>query len=62
VLDDGEALFPPHSVKDVALYCGWYSLRNYVPGMDSARGVGFHIASAELVNLHNPTRRVGPRR
>ncbi len=54
VLDDAEPVFPPHSVKNVALYCGWYSLRNYVPGMDFKPGaVGFHIASSELVNLHN---------
>lgn len=54
VLDDAEPLFPPHSVKDVGLYCGWYSLRTYVPGMDFKPGaVGFHIASSELVNLHN---------
>lgn len=54
VLDDREPVFPKGSVKDVALYCGWYSLRNYVPGMVFNRGaVAFHIASSELVNLHN---------
>ena len=55
VLDDKEPVFAEHAVKDVALYCGWYSLRKYVPGMRFNPGaVGFHIASAELVSLHRP--------
>ena len=55
VLDDKEALFPKDSVKDVALYNGWYSLRHYVPGMKFNPGaVGFHVASSELVALHHP--------
>ncbi len=57
-LDDKEALFSPGSVKNVALYCGWYSLRNYVPGCQFNRGaVGFHIASSELVSLRTPRER-----
>jgi len=55
-LDDEEPVLPPHSQKDVALYCGWYSLRHYVPCCDFNPGaVGFHVASFELVTLHNPT-------
>jgi uncharacterized protein (TIGR03790 family) len=55
VLDDQEPVFAKGAVKDVAIYCGWYSLRNYVPGMQFQPGaVGFHIASSELVALHNP--------
>ena len=55
VLDDNERVFAPGSVKDTAIYCGWYSLRNYVPGMVFTSGaVGYHIASGELANLHNP--------
>lgn len=55
VLDDQEALIPKGTHKNVAIYCGWYSLRRYVAGMAFNRGaVGFHIASSELVALHNP--------
>jgi uncharacterized protein (TIGR03790 family) len=54
-LDDREELFAPHSVGNVALYCGWYSLRHYVPGCTFNRGaVGFHVASFELLSLRNP--------
>ena len=49
---------PARSQKDVAVYCGWYSLRNYVPGMVFTSGaVGFHIASSELVSLRTPGER-----
>lgn len=45
-------LFPPNSVKDVALYVGWYSLRNYIPAFTFNVGaVGYHIASFEMVSL-----------
>ena len=54
-LDDREALFPARSLDDVALYCGWYSLRHYMqPGRFSAGAIGFHVASFELVGLHAP--------
>jgi uncharacterized protein (TIGR03790 family) len=54
-LDNAEPVFQPGAVKDVAAYCGWYSLRHYVPGMTFVPGaVGYHIASGELVALHNP--------
>lgn len=50
--DDGPA------VDDVAVYVGWYQLRDYEPAFDFARGaVGFHVASLELVNLHNENER-----
>lgn len=40
------------AVADVAVYCGWYSLRNYVPGLEFRPGaVGYHIASFELASL-----------
>jgi uncharacterized protein (TIGR03790 family) len=58
--DDREALFQPGpgALKDVALYCGWYSLRNYVPAFAFSEGaVGFHVASSELVSLHAPDER-----
>ena len=51
-LDDQPQVIPANSVDDVALYCGWYSVRNYVPGMKFNPGaVGYHIASFELVSL-----------
>ncbi len=54
VLDDKPDVLAPGSVDDVALYCGWYSLRHYIPGMKFNRGaVGYHVASFEMVNLHN---------
>jgi uncharacterized protein (TIGR03790 family) len=54
-LDDQEAIFPAHSLDHVAIYCGWYSLRRYVPECQfNAGAVGFHIASFELVGLHSP--------
>ncbi len=53
--DEKETVFGPGSVKDVAIYCGWYSLRNYVPSFTFANGaVGFHVASLELVSLRTP--------
>ncbi|MDB5330588.1 MAG: hypothetical protein JWP03_1739 [Phycisphaerales bacterium] len=52
-LDDREPLFPAHSLKDIAVYCGWYSLQNYIPpGQFNAGAVAFHVASSELVSLH----------
>ncbi len=54
-LDDAEPVFLKGSVKDVALYCGWYSVHHYVPGMVFKPGaVGFHIASFELTTLRDP--------
>lgn len=51
-LDNNEALIPEHSLKDIAVYCGWYSLRSYVrPGSFSPGAVGYHVASLELVSL-----------
>ncbi|MCX5892087.1 MAG: TIGR03790 family protein [Deltaproteobacteria bacterium] len=52
VLDKNPALFPPGSCPDAALYCGWYSLRNYVPAFKWVKGaVGYHVASAEATTL-----------
>lgn len=53
--DDGPEVLGPGAVRDVALYCGWYKLRNYVPCCTFVPGaVGFHVASFEAVSLHNP--------
>ncbi len=51
-LDDKPEVFAAGSVKGVALYVGWYSLRNYVPAFAFSPGaVGYHIASFELTTL-----------
>jgi len=53
LLDVKPELIAPGTAKDVALYCGWYSLRKYVPSCHFSPGaVAFHVASAELVDLH----------
>ena len=53
--DNQEALIPAHSLHDIAVYCGWYSLRNFSsPGSFSPGAVGFHVASLELVSLREP--------
>lgn len=58
IIDDTESVFLPGSQQDVALYCGWYSLRNYVPAFAFKPGaIGFHIASAELVSLRGDNER-----
>lgn len=55
VTDDREQVLLPKSVDNVAIYCGWYSLQNYVPGCTYVRGaVGFHVASLELTTLQSP--------
>ncbi len=54
-LDQKATLFPPNSVKDVALYTGWYSVRNYIPfGEFKPGAVAVHIASYECISLHLP--------
>ncbi|HWE03948.1 MAG TPA: TIGR03790 family protein [Tepidisphaeraceae bacterium] len=58
VLDNKESLMKADSEKDIAVYCGWYSLRNYVaPGEFSQGAVGFHIASFEMMSLHDSKER-----
>jgi uncharacterized protein (TIGR03790 family) len=57
-LDDKPELFAPGSCGDCALYCGWYSLANYVGCCKFVRGaVAYHIASSEAVSLRNPKTR-----
>jgi len=51
-------LFAPGSCPQTALYCGWYSVRNYIDAFDFVEGaVGFHIASFEAARLHDPNGR-----
>jgi uncharacterized protein (TIGR03790 family) len=55
VLDRQPGVFPPGSGPDAALYCGWYSLANYVPAFKWNRGaVGYHVASSEATTLKQP--------
>jgi uncharacterized protein (TIGR03790 family) len=54
-LDDIELLFNKDSCPDTALYCGWYSVGNYVPCCKFNRGaVAWHLASYEMLSLRNP--------
>ncbi len=53
VLDNRPSLFKPGACPDTALYCGWYSLRRYIPAFTFVPGaVGYHIASFEAQTLH----------
>ncbi len=55
VLDKQPGVFPPGSCPDAALYCGWYSLGNYVPAFKWNKGaVGYHVASSEATTLKQP--------
>ena len=50
--DDAPEVLAAGSAQDVAVYCGWYSLRKYVPSCQFSPGaVGFHVASFELETL-----------
>jgi uncharacterized protein (TIGR03790 family) len=54
-LDDRSELFAPGSCPDAALYCGWYSLANYVDCCTFVPGaVAWHLASSEAVSLRDP--------
>lgn len=55
MFDDREQVLPSGSVKGVAMYCGWYSVGNYVPCCAFVPGaVGFHVASFEMISLKDP--------
>jgi uncharacterized protein (TIGR03790 family) len=55
IVDDQATLFPKDSCPNAAVYCGWYSLRNYVPAFTFVPGsVGYHIASFEATTLKHP--------
>jgi len=52
VLDEKQDLFKTSECPDAALYCGWYSLGNYVDAFEWKPGsVGYHIASRECSTL-----------
>ncbi|RPI82110.1 MAG: TIGR03790 family protein [Planctomycetaceae bacterium] len=55
ILDAKEGLFQPGDCPDAALYCGWYSLSNYIDAFTWRPGaVGYHMASGEASTLRNP--------
>lgn len=56
LLDDAEAtLSRPGSAPDVALYIGWYKLRAYENAFTFKPGaIGYHMASAEALSVHDP--------
>ncbi|NLE57710.1 MAG: TIGR03790 family protein [Planctomycetes bacterium] len=55
VLDDRPDVFQPGQCPQAILYCGWYSLRKYVPAFTFVPGaVGFHIGSFEAASLKRP--------
>jgi len=59
VLNARETLFQPGNCPGAALYCGWYSLANYVDAFQWQPGaVGYHIASGECVTLKRKKSRV----
>jgi uncharacterized protein (TIGR03790 family) len=55
VLDDKGELFASGSCPDCALYCGWYSLANFIDSSKFTQGaVAWHLASSEAVSLRQP--------
>lgn len=57
-LDNDKEVFKPGACPETALYCGWYSLRNYVDSFTFVPGaVAYHIASFEAISLRRPGER-----
>ncbi len=55
VLDNRPKLFGQGEAPSAALYCGWYSLGRYKDSFEWSKGaVGYHVASVEAMNIHNP--------
>jgi len=54
-LENSETRFHhPGEASDVALYIGWYRLRQYEDAFTFRLGaIGYHMASAEAVSIHN---------
>ncbi len=58
VLNNNPELFGAGECPKAALYCGWYSVGEYVDAFDFVPGaVAFHIASFELRSLRNADKR-----
>jgi len=55
VIDSRDQLFQAGEAPSAALYCGWYSLEQYVDAFAWVRGaIGYHIASGECATLKQP--------
>ncbi len=55
VEENTEKLFDVNQCPSAFLYCGWYSLKNYIDAFDFIDGaIGYHIASWEAVDLRDP--------
>jgi uncharacterized protein (TIGR03790 family) len=58
VFDNHPRLFGPGEAPSAALYCGWYSLGEYIDAFEWTKGaVGYHVASSEAVSIHNKNKR-----
>lgn len=52
IINDKEELFDQGEAPQAALYCGWYSLGNYIDAFDWQPGaIAYHIASGECTTL-----------
>jgi uncharacterized protein (TIGR03790 family) len=59
VLNNEDRLFQKGDCPNAALYCGWYSLANYVDAFEWRPGaVGYHMASGEAKTLRNTSSNV----
>lgn len=59
VLDTAQEVFQPNTAADAAIYCGWYSLSNYVDAFTWKPGaIGYHMASGEATTLRAPESQV----
>ena len=53
-VENSEKLFSKGQCPGSAIYCGWYSLRKYIPAFTFVDGaVGYHIASFEAIDLRD---------
>ncbi len=59
VVNDKEELFQQNEAPQAALYCGWYSLGQYIDAFDWQQGaIAYHIASGECTTLKEEGRQV----
>jgi uncharacterized protein (TIGR03790 family) len=55
ILNQPPTLFAAGECPDAALYCGWYSLGNYIDAFEWSPGaVAYHVAGDEAGTLHDP--------
>ena len=59
IINDKQELFQQGECPNAALYCGWYSLGQYVDAFEWQPGsVGYHIASSECTTLKRKNSKV----